>query len=94
MKIIRHNSDCIHLINGRSRLKVVPVVTVPDPFTKGRLARVFRVEQVMQESPTNPIAPGEEIALSYAPENYNRKEYEWKRGEPCQIKMKARPGRK
>lgn len=90
MKIIYKSSSDIAIENGSSRIKVLPVTTMADPYNKGRVAKIFVVKRVEVDTASNPIVPGQQIALSFPPEKLNAKSYQWHRsqGEPCQIEMK------
>ena len=90
MKIICQSSSDIAIENGKSRIKVLPVTTMPDPYNAGRVAKIFVVKRVEIDTAQNQIIPGQQIALSFPPSKINAKEYRWNReqGEPCQLDMK------
>jgi hypothetical protein len=90
MKIICKSTSDITIENGSSRIKVLPVTIMADPYNKGRVAKIYVVKRVERDNAVNSIIPGQQIALSFPPERLNAKSYQWHReqGEPCQIDMK------
>ena len=93
MTFTKKSSTDITLVNGQSKIKVLPITVMPDPHNAGRVARIFVVKQVIHDSAGNPIKRGQEIALSFPPEKINAKSYTWHTAqkEPCQIPMRIKP---
>ncbi len=65
------------IINGKSTVRVEPVITMPSPTSRGRTVKVFEVHQILRENPSNTIARGALIALSFPNEHLGKTEYVW-----------------
>jgi len=75
-----------YVSNGKSVLRVGPVLTLPDPVLTGRTVRVVQVLQVLRDAPHNPApARGSMIALTFPNESLWSKSYTWKHNEPAQM---------
>ncbi len=67
------------IINGKSTVRVEPVITMPSPTSKGRTVKVFEVHQIVRENPANTLPRGALIALSFPNEHVNAEKYVWYR---------------
>ncbi len=65
------------IINGKSTVRVEPVITMPSPTSKGRTVKVFEVHQIVRENPANPLPRGALIALSFPNESLGADKYAW-----------------
>lgn len=90
MRYYRVKND--HFIeNGRSVVRVGPVIVMDDPVRKNRSVRVFEILQVIRENPSNPSPPrGAMISLSFPNTHLNSDEYTWEMNEPAQLPFEVR----
>jgi len=79
-----------YVSNGKSVLRVGPVITLPDPVLQGRTVRVLQVLQIVRDIPNNPSPPrGAMIALSFPNESLWAKSYTWKPNESAQLPLEV-----
>lgn len=65
------------IINGKSTVRVEPVITLPSPTSKGRTVKVFEVHQIVKANPDNTIPRGALVALSIPNTHLGKTEYVW-----------------
>jgi len=71
--------------NGKSTIRVGPVLVMPSPTSKGRTVKVFEVLQIVRENPANTVPRGAMIALSFPNEHLGKTEYVWGKIEESQV---------
>lgn len=74
--------------NGNSKVRVGLMHTMGDPRNQGRVCKIFAVVEVLQQSPTNLIQRGSQVALSFSGDKANADEYVWSPLEPKFIPLK------
>jgi hypothetical protein len=74
-----------YITNGKSTIRVGPVLVMPSPTSKGRTVKVFEVLQTIRENPANTLPRGAMIALSFPNEHLGKSEYTWGKIEESQI---------
>ncbi len=65
------------LVNGKSTIRVEPVLTMPSPVSEGRTVKIFQVQQIVRENPDNPIPRGAMLAVSFPTDKLGATEYTW-----------------
>jgi hypothetical protein len=91
MKYYRENGKEF-LVNGSAKVRVETVKDVPSPASDERAVKIMNVREVINTTPNNPIQEGNVLAISFPKSHFNAQQYQWMKGEECQVPLQIADG--